>query len=476
MKMTKIIIKNLFGISEKQLDGTSVELIGRNGVGKSSVIDAIRLALTNSSNRDYIIKNGENEGEIFIETDAGITVDRKIRTGKADYKSVKNNGAAVQKPESFLQDIFTSLQLNPVEFLSMSKNEQNRIILDMIEYPWTLETIKEWFGELPAWVNYEQNILCILDFMQSEKGQWFQDRQNINRDIRNKRAICEDIAKGIPANYSVEYWENASVGDIYTQIERIRNKNRLIEKAKMLSDSRESKIRKFDADRQIAISALDTEFSNKQSYIEKEIIKLQNQIREYETEKSGLAEKKQDKLSVIESTYNSNVAKFDAELAEYSEYLELDKESTEELEKNAQEIEKMKAHVNEYKRMQRTEAEIEELRSQSDVLTHKIEKARALPGEILQTATIPVCGLEVKDGIPLINGLPVSNLSDGEKLDLCVDVAIQKPNGLKIILIDGVEKLSTELREKLYKKCKDKGLQFIATRTTDDPELTVVEL
>ena len=73
----------------------------------------------------------------------------------------------------------------------------------------------------------------------------------------------------------------------------------------------------------------------------------------------------------------------------------------------------------------------------------------------------------------MINGLPVSNLSEGEKLQLCVDVALSKPNSLQIILIDGAEKLSDENREKLYKKCKDHGLQFIATRTTNDDELEV---
>lgn len=36
--------------------------------------------------------------------------------------------------------------------------------------------------------------------------------------------------------------------------------------------------------------------------------------------------------------------------------------------------------------------------------------------------------------------------------------------------------MATELRERLYKKCKDKKLQFIATRTTDSDDLTVVEL
>lgn len=38
------------------------------------------------------------------------------------------------------------------------------------------------------------------------------------------------------------------------------------------------------------------------------------------------------------------------------------------------------------------------------------------------------------------------------------------------------EKLSEENRTRLYEKCKKKGLQFIATRTTSNNELTVIEL
>lgn len=89
MKVSKIVIKNLFGISEKQLDGRNVELVGENGTGKTSVIDAIRYALTNKSDRDYIVRNGETEGEIIIETDTGLMIDRKARTMQSDYKSVK---------------------------------------------------------------------------------------------------------------------------------------------------------------------------------------------------------------------------------------------------------------------------------------------------------------------------------------------------------------------------------------------------
>lgn len=476
MNITKIKIKNLFGISEYEADGKSVELSGKNGAGKTSVIDAIRYALTNKSDRKYIVRNGETEGEILIETDNGLRINRKARTTQADYKSVKQNGKEVGSPETFLRDIFTPLQLNPVEFLGMSEKQQNAIILDMIDYPWGLDKIREWFGEIPSWINYDQNILSVLNDIQSEKGEYFMNRQDVNRDIRNKRAFIEEIAATIPANYDVEKWETASAGELYTQIERIRKSNEDIRKAQALLESRDSKVRKFEADREISKAAIEREISSRRTQIEKEVASLEDQIRALQVEKASLTEKQADKLAVIEETYKANVAKYDAEVEAYAEYRDKKEQSTAELEEQAATIEHMKAHINEYRRMQSLQKEVEELQEESQSYTDRIEKARTLPGEILATANIPIDGLTIKDGTPLIHGLPVSNLSDGEKLDLCIDVAIQKPNGLQIILIDGVEKLSTGIREALYKKCKDKGLQFIATRTTDDPDLTVITL
>lgn len=57
-KITKIKIKNLFGISEFEADSKSIELLGGNGTGKTSVLDAIRYALTNRSSRACIVKQG----------------------------------------------------------------------------------------------------------------------------------------------------------------------------------------------------------------------------------------------------------------------------------------------------------------------------------------------------------------------------------------------------------------------------------
>ena len=102
---------------------------------------------------------------------------------------------------------FSPLQIDPVRFTQMSRQEQNRIILDLIEFDWDLNWIKEKFGEIPQGVDYQQNILQVLNDIQSEKGVYFQTRQDINREIRKKTAFISDIAKDIPQCFQAEKWE-----------------------------------------------------------------------------------------------------------------------------------------------------------------------------------------------------------------------------------------------------------------------------
>lgn len=473
MKTTKIKIKNLFGISEAQLDGSSVELTGGNGTGKTSVIDAIKYALTNDSEREYIIKQGASEGEIIIETDTGLYIDRRKRSNKADYKSVKDGGKEVSGPESMLRKLFTPLQLDPVKFIQMDKKEQNRTILDLIEFDWDLNWIREQFGEIPRDVNYDQNILQVLNDIQSDNGYYFQTRQDVNRDLRNKRAFIEEIAASIPAGYEAEKWENYDLGTVYRRIEQAKELNSRIERAKLFKDSYDNKIRGYQAEKEIQISAEKEAVATERDNLNSTIERLKAEIKAAEDKLLTLDDRLKDKVQLAESRYNEKIAKLDSDMKTADEYIAREPIDVSEDQKDVRTAEEMKKHLNEYRRMQSLEEDCVTLQEESAELTRKIELARNLPGEILETATLPIDGLTVEGGIPLIHGLPVSNLSEGEKLNLCVDVALARPNNLQIILIDGAEKLSDENRKKLYDKCREKGLQFIATRTTNDAELEV---
>lgn len=479
MRTSLIKVRSMFGIHELELGSGNYELTGRKGTGKSSLLDAIRTNLTNRSDRDYIVKQGADEGEIIIETDTGLRIDRKFKSEMdTSSLSLKENGLNVPRPQTFLNDIITPLQLNPVEFIHMPVAEQNRIILNLVDYPWDMDTIQGWFGEIPKGVDYKQNILSVLDQIQAENGVYYQTRQQINSEKLFKRKAAEDIAASIPEHFDAEKWEGYDTGAKYAELSRIQQENSKIQRAKAFRDSYNDKLRGITADRDIAISNAKEAISGEREGLLKTIERLKAEIKAAEDKVAGLDSKLADKVQLAQADFETAKAKLDADTGIANEYADRDVTPTTALQEEINNAEAMKKHLNEYYRMKRMQEEVDDLTAKSDALTEKINLARTLPGQVLAEANIPVSGLTVKDGIPLVNGLPLSNLSDGEKLDLCVDVTIAKKNDgvLQIILIDGAERLDDKSREALYEKCKAKGLQFIATRTTNDDELAVTEL
>lgn len=476
IKISRLVIKNMFSIKEFDSDGKSMELDGKNGVGKSAVIDAVKYALTNKSDREFVIRQGETEGEVILELTNGTRIHRKARTNKADYKSIRETENGPEKTESFLRTIFTPLQLDPVAFSGMTSEEQNRIILDLIDFKWDLKWIEQQFGEIPPKVNYDQNILRVLHEIQSDKGHYFMHREDVNRDVRNKTAFIQEIGATLPPNYDAKKWEAANLGDLYSKIETIRNNNDRITEAKNIIEGRATKMQSYDNWLEKENQRLNNAESQTLHEIQDEITALQNAI---EKAKARIIENQKTYTALHENAklqYDKEVAALNGETKQAEELAKQTIADFAELQEEANTTEAMKAHINEYNRMVGLQEDIIKLKAESQDLTDKIEKARTLPGEILEQCKIPIAGLTIKDGTPLIKGLPISNLSEGEKMDLCIDVTVAKEGNLKMILIDGIERLATDRRDSVYAKLKDKGVQFIATRTTDDENLTVIEL
>lgn len=379
MRISKIKISNLFGIKEQSLDGKSIEITGSNGKGKTSILDAIRYALTNNSERDYIVKKGESEGEILIETDTGLSINRKKRTQSSDYKSIKQNEKEVSSPETFLKEIFTPMQLNPVEFTQMSKQEQNRIILDLIEFDWDLNWIKEKFGEIPSGVDYTQNILEVLNDIQSENGEYYKARQDINRDIRNNRAFISDIAQGLPEKYDAKKWEEFNLTDKLKELMTIKEQNARINEAKQFISSYDNKVKGYEAERQIAISAEEKNISIERENLQKEVARLEEQIKADVEKLEGLNKTLEDKKKIVNLEYEKKITALDESIGRAKEFAEKTPIDITKLQEECDLAEKMKSYINEYKRMKEYEKQIETLNFESEEYTKKIELARNLP-------------------------------------------------------------------------------------------------
>ena len=105
MKIKSIKIKNFIGIKEFNYNpsGKLNILKGKTGGGKSSVLEAIEKAFTyRQKNRTHKTWR-RRSNYLYIETDTGLEIDRKLREGKADYFKLRQQGEGIKSTESELR-------------------------------------------------------------------------------------------------------------------------------------------------------------------------------------------------------------------------------------------------------------------------------------------------------------------------------------------------------------------------------------
>lgn len=358
----------------------------------------------------------------------------------------------------------------------MSEKEQNKLLLNLIEFNQDkVQYITEKFGPID-WVDYNNSILEILTEIQDKDGKFYQDREEINRNIRNGNAVINDIVKDIPENYQADKWRNYTLSDKYEELNKNKAFNEKIDKSIAYKEDYENKIKHLETIENNTLLQVEKDKAEEKSKLEKEIAEYKSKIALLEKDLENIDNKYSTVISETKSETIAEKAKLDENIKVANEWASKERKDTDTLEEELKTAEQMKSYLNEYDHAMEMREKVKRLEEESQTLTDKIELARKLPGEILATAKIPVKNLTVKDGIPLVNGLSISNLSEGQKLQLCVDVSLSDINNLKLILIDGTEKLSDENRKKLYEICKKHGLQVIATRTDNSNELIITEL
>lgn len=151
-------VKNLKAI-EIKADGKSVILSGKNEVGKSSVIDAITMALTGQM-VERPIKDGESRAEVTL--NLGDYIVKRIWTDKGNRLEVINpDGAKYTSPQMMLDKIIGSLSFDPLEFKNMEKKAQRDLLVRLVGLDFTEHdrARKELFDKR----TYENRILVDLE-------------------------------------------------------------------------------------------------------------------------------------------------------------------------------------------------------------------------------------------------------------------------------------------------------------------------
>lgn len=113
-------------------DGKNVIIGGRNAQGKSSVLDAVEMALGGKKTiPTRPIKDGEDEARVVLEMD-DLMITRTF-TAKGSYlKVTTNDGASYPSAQAMLDSMIGKLALDPHRFANMKTDDQAAMLREML--------------------------------------------------------------------------------------------------------------------------------------------------------------------------------------------------------------------------------------------------------------------------------------------------------------------------------------------------------
>lgn len=131
MHIIKFAAENFKKLTAVELSpkGNIVTLTGKNGAGKTSVLDAIAAALCGGDAKK-LLRKGEKKGKVSLDL-GEFTVTRTF-TKEADYLKVETkDGFERKSPQKFLDEIVGRIAFDPMNFINADAKEQRRILVEL---------------------------------------------------------------------------------------------------------------------------------------------------------------------------------------------------------------------------------------------------------------------------------------------------------------------------------------------------------
>lgn len=154
LRIVRLTAENVKRIRAVEISPTGdvVTITGRNAQGKSSVLDAIWLALgggTASKQTSRPIRDGEDHAKVVLDL-GDFTVTRTWKGDRSTLTVASADGATYSSPQRILDGLIGKLTFDPLAFTRLSTREQRDALLDLVDLGVNLEDIDRQRAELYA--------------------------------------------------------------------------------------------------------------------------------------------------------------------------------------------------------------------------------------------------------------------------------------------------------------------------------------
>ena len=418
MKIVKLNAENVKKLVAVEItpSGEIVTISGKNGAGKTSVLDSIWWALAGTSNiQAQPIRKGQNKARIRLDMGELIVERRFAKSEDGETKSSivveSAEGARFPKPQNVLDALYDELCIDPLAFQRSKPREQ----FDTLRHLCKLEVD---IDKLDA--------LNVGDFSK---------RTDINRDAKAKRAQADGIVVPLatddqPTDESGLVDDLQKAGEHNTLIEQRKARREAAQKeantkkengansrelaAKIRSDANDE----FDRAGKAAIAAYEKAKEDAAIAFKRSISVADEQDREA-TDLLNAAAEIEKKIDAAEELPKPvDVAVIRQKIVDARAVNERIKARTDAAERKTKAIEEAKA-----------------LEAQSKALTEAIEAREKAKADAITAAKLPVSGLGFGDGVVTFNDIPFDQSSSAEQLRVSMAIAMASNPKLRVIRI-----------------------------------------
>lgn len=435
MRIQHLKISNILGVDDLEFDaGRFNEVVGTNGVGKTSVLEAVKAALGQGHDAT-LLRRGAEHGEIVLVLDDGAAVRRRIGAATSNTTVRDASGKIVAKPATVLAGLVDAMSVNPVEFLAASKKDRARVLLEAM--PISVDAQR-----LTAITGIQVNGGRGLDAVDAARQQVFAARTDTNRAIRDKKAAVEQLQAAMP---SAPGGVEGDEGSLQAQIDaataaRDAEYKRIDTKLAGLDAAAADAEQRVKADLQIAIDALRADAQARIDAARARHAAVRDaagQQREATTRRHA------DATTPLRVAQHAVAANRDA-AAKRRVALET---------------------------IATLGAEIATLEAEASSQTKALDAVDAYKAELL--AALPIPGIEIVDGDVVRNGVVFDRLNTAQRVGIAVDIARLRAGAMNVVCVDGLELLSAANYEEFRRQALASGLQMFVSRVNDDAAMSV---
>lgn len=416
MKIVKLQAENVKRLVAVEITptGNLVQITGKNGAGKTSVLDAIWWALAGKGNIQAApIRKGQNKARIRL--DLGEIIVTRTFAAKEEGEptttiAVENaDGARFPSPQAMLDSLLGQLSFDPLAFARMKPREQ-------------FDALRRFVPE--------------VDFEAIENAQRgdYQRRQEINRDEKQARAAAQIIVvppetPDAPVDVSALAAELEEVG-------------------------------KFNAE-------LETRKARRQR-AQEELAAKRAVVRQMQGEADALRARA-DEIIAKAGNINDEADELEQKLGD-AEPLPAPKDTVV-LRGRIDGAQALNRQVTEKQRRKQLFEQADNLKAQADEISARMAAREADKEAKIAAAQIPVPGLTFGDGIVLLDGQPFEQGSDAQQLRASVAIAMASNPKLRVVRIRDGSLLDAEGLELIAKAAEANDMQVWIERVDDSGKI-----